>query len=166
MNWKPGRGGLVVDIATPLIVESMQTPANSQRVTSLHITSLATASMAPLVVPLGPHWGSIRPILPPMPTPIFEPTLQAAVRPPHPTKDPPDCPTDRCTHFLVVKNQAQLHRWLQSIVDALNRACQRVNAAPFAHPEPNRFFHMSVFNNRGGQPHRSIGDINENDLKQ
>ena len=37
-------------------------------------------------------------------------------------------------------------------------------ALGIANPEPERFFHVSIANNHGGNPFKSVGDISESDL--
>lgn len=58
----------------------------------------------------------------------------------------------RQTLFFSAKNQGELQTYLDSITDALKI------------PKVKRFFHVSVANNQGGNPFKSIGDINEGDI--
>lgn len=59
---------------------------------------------------------------------------------------------DRQTLFFSAKNQGELQTYLDSMTDALKI------------PKVKRFFHVSVANNQGGNPFKSIGDINEGDI--
>lgn len=165
-HWTPGSGGLVAEVPQPAIAQvplPPTCPPGTAAVRPLHLTALRRASMAPLEDVLGPnaqHWLSL---LPSLALPTFSPTVHEAVRPPHPTKDPADCTIPRRTGFLVPRDQATLHATLAAVVVALERASLKAGGPAFPHPEPERFFHLSVWNNRGGDAWRSIGDIHEGD---
>lgn len=121
--------------------------------------------MAPLVGVLDPT--VVLPTLPQLAVPTFRSAVHVATRGPHPVKDPPDCRRPRRTGFLVLtpRDQAACAATMRQVVDALDRASRAAGAGPFPHPEPDRFFHLSVWNNRGGDAMRSIGDIGPADLR-
>lgn len=112
--------------------------------------------MAPLLGHLTP---AVLDALPPFPLPVFAPGLFLAERPPHPDKDPPTEQRPRRTWFRRVASQDRCHAVLEAIVDELRAA----SGQPFPHPEADRFFHLSCWNNRGGEGRRSIGDIGPGD---
>tara|TARA_R100001509_G_scaffold102877_1_gene60495 strand:- start:232 stop:687 length:456 start_codon:yes stop_codon:yes gene_type:complete len=58
----------------------------------------------------------------------------------------------RQTLFFSAKNQGELQAYLDSMTEELKI------------PKVKRFFHVSVANNQGGNPFKSIGDINEEDI--
>ena len=60
----------------------------------------------------------------------------------------------RETYFMEVGNQEDFQDYADKLCDALS----------IANPEPDRFFHVSVANNHGGNPFKSVGDISESDL--
>tara|TARA_R110000824_G_scaffold119096_1_gene273007 strand:+ start:304 stop:1554 length:1251 start_codon:yes stop_codon:yes gene_type:complete len=60
----------------------------------------------------------------------------------------------RETYFMEIGNQEDFQDYADKLCDALG----------IANPEPNRYFHVSVANNHGGNPFKSVGDITESDL--
>jgi hypothetical protein len=170
-HWSPGAGGLVAlvpvsaldawgqgDAALDIVV-----PPDAALVRPLHLTALASLSMAPLIGRLDP--AVVMAQLPRLDLPAFEPAVYVARRGPHPTKDLPDVVRSRHTGFLAVDAAGQLHcrAVLQAVVAWIDHASQAVGGPAFPHPEPNRFFHLSVWNNRNGEGWRSIGDIQATD---
>ena len=161
-HWVPGAGGLLALVPPHRLAvgdRGVVLPTGATPVQPLHLTCLRSASMAPLVGLLDP--GELVDALPPMPMPELHPTVWVAHRPPHPTKDAVDCTLPRRTGFLAAtpSGQRRCQVVLEEVVHHIDRACRRAGAGPFPHPEPQRFFHISVWNNRGGDSHRSIGDI-------
>ena len=161
LDWTPGKGGLVAELPTDVALPDLEPPADpdARPVQRLHVTLLARASMAPLVPVLGPSWARLRPTLPAIGLPRFVGPLRRATRAPHPTKDLPAVTRDRITWFITVQNPQPLRSALAALVRALDAESQSRGGPAFPHPEPDRFFHVSLYNNRGGDPHRSIGDI-------
>ena len=95
----------------------------------------------------------------PAPPPIeLSSTLVLARRGPHPTKDPLGCTMDRRTWFLALFHQAQWHDWATRLVVAMN-ALMPPYGSSCLRAELGRYWHVSMFNNRGGASMRSIGDI-------
>lgn len=58
------------------------------------------------------------------------------------------------TAFIVIKNQEAWQDYIDDLANYLGI------------PTVQRFFHVSVSNNQGGNPYKSIGDINEGDVEQ
>ena len=63
-------------------------------------------------------------------------------------------PDGRITLAVPITNQSEFTQYV-------NTLCK---IAGINNPDPNRFFHISVANNQGGDPFKSIGDINVNDF--
>lgn len=168
LTWSPGHGGLLARVDPPW-VPGTRPPADPHATAispaDLHVTLLRGASMLALVDVLGPHWSAIAPTLPRPPRPRFAPTLHRATRGPHPTKDPPGETRTRSTWFLLIEDQGAWRETLSQIVTQLDSASRRRANLTFAHPEPDRLFHLSVYNDRGGDPARSIGDIGPADCR-
>ena len=61
----------------------------------------------------------------------------------------------RETYFAAVANQEDFQDYADMVCDALG----------IPNPEPDRFFHLSVANNHGGNSFKSVGDISESDLE-
>lgn len=167
LSWRPGIGGLVAHVPEALLPPLLhEAPApHACRVRPLHVTLLRTAGMAPLVPVLGPEAAALCARLPGVPASVLLPSLHRASRPPHPVKDPAGSTVPRTTWFVVPADPARLRRALADIVLALDAASRARGGPAFPHPEPRRFFHVSVFNNRGGDAWRSIGDIGPEDLR-
>lgn len=161
LEWTPGAGGLLalVPLAALPTIRHAELAPTAAPVQPLHVTLLASASMAPLVDVLGVDWATVRESLPPVPLPPLDGHLRCARRPPHPTKDPPGETRPRHTWFLTVSEPGPLRTAVAAVVRALDAASRARGGPPFPHPEPERFFHVSVFNDREGDPRRSIGDI-------
>lgn len=166
LSWRPGIGGLVADVPEGLVPPALREAPepDARRVRPLHVTLLRSASMAPLVPVLGPEATALCTRLPPVPVGVLLPSLHRASRPPHPVKDPVGTTLPRTTWFVVPADPAPLRGALAAIVFALDAASRARGGPDFPNPEPERFFHVSVFNNRGGDAWRSIGDIGPDDL--
>ena len=61
----------------------------------------------------------------------------------------------RKTLFLPILNQDEVR-------DYVNRICEELG---IENPEPDRFYHISLANNHGGDPFKSVGDINKEDVR-
>jgi len=159
-HWTPGAGGLLAMVPVDLVEDTLpqEVPVDGAPVRPLHLTCLRSVSMAPLLGVL-----DRLPALPAPPPPRFHPTVHVAVRPPHPVKDPADAPFRR-TGFLAVANQEEWAALVEHVVRQLDLASRAAGGPPFPHPERDRFFHLSVWNNRGGDAMRSIGDIQASDI--
>ncbi len=138
-----------------VLVNRQGIPEEARPIADPHVTLLRGVSMAPLLGTLGPQAAEVLAALPPLPDPRLGTRLHLATRPPHPTKDPPGTTHPLRTWFRTVENQAAFHDALEQVVLVLAQLAAR----PFPHPERHRFFHLSCFNNRGGDGMRSIGDI-------
>ncbi|MBO84973.1 MAG: hypothetical protein CL927_06415 [Deltaproteobacteria bacterium] len=170
-HWIPHSGGLLA-LVPDSILESVhqggvalpiRVPSGAAVVRPLHLTFLSSASMAPLAGMVDPQ--AVLPQLPAIERIAFEPIVHVAERGPHPEKDLPLVTKPRRTGFLAVEStaQAQCHAVLCTVVAVLDRASRSYGGPSFAHPEPDRFFHLSVWNNRNGDTRGSIGNIRSSD---
>ena len=66
---------------------------------------------------------------------------------------------DRKTWFQDVANQDELWAYVKDLSRLLDAAFRQVSGIGFTNSETNRYFHMSVANNRNGDPLKSIGSI-------
>lgn len=62
----------------------------------------------------------------------------------------------RETYFTVIENQEEFQDYANLVCSALG----------IKNPEPNRFFHLSIANNQGGDSFKSVGNIEAKDLKK
>jgi len=63
---------------------------------------------------------------------------------------------NRETYFTVIENQEEFQDYANLVCSALG----------IKNPEPNRFFHLSIANNQGGDSFKSVGNIEAKDLKR
>jgi hypothetical protein len=165
LDWTPGDGGLLALVSPQLVPTIMAEglPTDARAVQPLHLTLLRSVSMLPLVSVLGPVWGQVRASLAAIPAPRLAARVHMASRPPHPTRDPAGTTQDRHTWFVLPVDPEPLRAAVSEIVRALDAASRARGGPAFPHPEPGRLFHVSLFNDRGGDARRSIGDIHAGD---
>jgi hypothetical protein len=60
----------------------------------------------------------------------------------------------KTTFVVAVENQGELKRYVDAIYDEMG----------MDNPEPNRFFHVTIANNAGGNPFESIGNVDGSDF--
>ena len=164
LMWTPGKTGLCIEIpeAFPVSISRAPTDEAAVVIEPRHITLLRRASLVPIIDELTKAWNEHMLVVPPIPPLRLDTDLCLATRPPHPEKDPPDCVSDRKTWFVAVLDQTLWSLWLDLFVEQINQALG-LSDSPWPNPETERFFHVSIFNNRHGDPFRSVGDINLND---
>jgi len=63
---------------------------------------------------------------------------------------------DKVTYVLAVKNQEELKQFVDEIYKTMG----------LENPEPDRFFHITVANNAGGDSFKSIGNVTKEDLME
>ena len=162
LAWAPGQGGLLLPLsgAPPL-----RPPAEEAApVHELHLTLLRSADMAPLVEPLGPRSAALSAELP-LWIPVWvSPDLWPVARPPHPTRDPPgELRPVRSWVQRVLDPAPHLAR-RAALVARLDAASRALGGPAFAPADDGRALHLTRFNNRGGDPRRSVGDVGPADL--
>jgi hypothetical protein len=60
---------------------------------------------------------------------------------------------------LPVVNQDDFRAYVQQLTCILDGAFRRLRGSGIPNPDIGRYFHLSVANNRGGDPLKSIGSI-------
>ena len=165
LMWNPGQTGLCLHIPEefPITISAAPDDEAAAIVKPRHITLFRQASLKPILEPLGRAWSDGIINIPPIPPLRLAPNLYLAQRGPHPEKDPENCRIERKTWFVAVADQTLWSLWLDMFVAEMNEAMSGLKE-PWTNPEPDRFFHVSIFNNRDGDPFRSIGDISTSDL--
>ena len=63
-------------------------------------------------------------------------------------------PGGKTTYVVAVENQQELRDYVDAIYDEMG----------MDNPEPNRFFHVTIANNAGGNPFESIGNVDRSDF--
>jgi hypothetical protein len=92
-------------------------------------------------------WETVRPTLPLPPQAELEAAMNQAVD------------EDRMTWFLHIANQHDFQSYVQELTSILDDAFNRLIECGFTNHETGRYFHMSVANDQGGDPLKSIGSI-------
>lgn len=154
-----------MDVVAPLLKGAMLLPvekpeydksvfAGKQEITELpsneyHVTLIGIKTLKPQRKLLEKMWPEIAKNLPQAPVPQFDTKPRVARR-----------DSGKETWFLQVTNQSELKSYVENIENAI-----RVKVPEYQGNEA-RFFHLSIANNRGGNPFESIGDINESDVQE
>jgi len=68
---------------------------------------------------------------------------------------------DRLTWFLHLVNQEDFTDYVEQLTNILDVAFQKKSGIRFENPENARYFHMTIGNNQGGDPMKSIGSIRQ-----
>ena len=145
------KGAVILPVEKPIYDPSPF--ANNDEIKELpigkhHITLISVAALKPIRKLLEKQWGELIKNLPPTPIPKFDPTPREAKR-----------ENGKITWFLPIINQDEFKQYVQTIAAAIKQ-----NFPEWDNPDANRFFHLSMANNRGGIKEESIGDINQGDL--
>jgi len=61
----------------------------------------------------------------------------------------------KTTYVVAVENQDELRDYVDALYDSVG----------MDNPEPNRFFHITIANNAGGNPFESIGNVDKVDFE-
>jgi hypothetical protein len=160
--WSPG-AGLVLElgeIALPAAHPADVTvPEGFARVRGAHLTLLRRRSLAaivPFVAADGAARGASLAALPsPPPVALTGPLCRAEA----PEEDASLGPGPRVSLYLACTGQDALHAYLAAVVATLDARSRAAGGPAFPHPEPDRLFHVSVWNNRGGDPRHSVGGV-------
>lgn len=129
--------------------------AGQQDVTELssnryHVTLISIRTLKPVKKELRAFWPEILKNLPRAPVPQFDTRPRVARRD----------EGNKETWFLQVTNQDELRSYVQMIENAIR------TKIPSYEGNEDRFFHLSIANNRNGNPFESIGDINKSDVEE
>jgi hypothetical protein len=133
-------------------------------VRELHVTLFRSAEMAPLVGLLGEEWPALAAALPAWAPVGLEPGLWEVVRPPHPTRDPPWEGRPVRSWVQRLADPARHLGLRAALVAQLDEAARARGGPGFAPEGGGRALHVTRFNNRGGDPRRSVGDVGAADL--
>ncbi|MEO8497716.1 MAG: metallophosphoesterase [Planctomycetota bacterium] len=142
--WSPG-GGVVLDVHPAR--RDWQLPSDATPLPSFHVTLIGRKVFLEYMDAMVGVWEFVRRTLPLPPYPELDTRVKLA--------------TDehRKTWFLDIVNQddfSDYARQLTTILDAEFRHCMGIG---FPNAETDRYFHMSIANNQGGDPLKSIGAI-------
>lgn len=145
------KGALLLPVERPEYDKSAF--AGKQDITELssgkyHITLIGVRTLKPHRKEIENFWSEIVKNTPRPPVPQFDPKPRRATR------------DGKETWFLQVVNQSDLQSYVERIENVIREHVPEYEGLE------DRFFHISIANNRGGNPFESIGDINEDDVKE
>lgn len=143
-SWIPG-GGVVLEVHPP--VQNWQLPADATPLPSFHVTLIGRKVFLDQQDEMAKVWEEVRPTLPLPPHPELEADVHQATD------------EDRKTWFLHVVNQDNFRAYVRAVTSTLDDGFVKLAGSGFTNPETDRYFHMSVANNRGGDLLESIGSI-------
>jgi|TARA_B100000035_G_C20749320_1_gene443253 hypothetical protein len=137
-------------------VPTFDVPDGFDRIEQSHLTLIGGPALKQFKEELKPHVGGSWSTNETLCRPKFADDFSIATREEVPVdKGNPDLGVEtRKTLFLPVVNQDEVR-------DFVNKICEEVG---ITNPEPDRFFHVSLANNHGGNPWKSVGDICESDV--
>jgi len=142
--WVPD-GGVVLDVHSAS--QGCQLPSDATPLPSFHVTLLGRRVFLDQQEAMARVWESARPTLPVPPQAEFDAAIHEAVD------------ENRKTWFLHVVNQIAFRSYVRELTKILDGAFSRLRGTRFTNSETDRYFHMSIANNLGGDPMKSIGSI-------
>jgi hypothetical protein len=150
LSWQPG-GAIVAEVDAALVPD-VPLPIQATR-RGYHVTLLGRASLQPVAPVLGRVWLELLVNLREPPVPVLKPVLALATDPER----------QRRTWFLRVENPEVFALYVLELTECMDDAVRRINQTGFVNGEQDRFFHVSVANDQGGDPLLSIGGITRED---
>ena len=143
-TWLYG-GGVVVHVRPEL--QDWKLPGDAVKLLAFHITLLGRNVFAGREDAMAAVWDVVQPELP------LPPQSQLGARVNVQTQG------DRKTWFLDVVNQEDYRSYVEQLLEALNGELQASGEKGFDQLPADRYFHMTLANNCGGDPMKSIGSI-------
>ena len=129
------------------VMRDWQLPSDATQLHSFHVTLIGRKVFLEQQNAMAKVWEAVRPTLPLPPQAKWDASVNQAVD------------EDRNTWFLHIVNQDEFRSYVQELTSILAHAFTQLIGRDFTNPEADRYFHMSVANNRGGDPLGSIGSI-------
>jgi len=143
-TWLHG-GGVVVDVRPE--PADWKLPSDAVKLSAFHITLLGRKVFTGREDAMAAIWDVVQSALP------LPPQSQLGARVNVQTEG------DRKTWFLDVVNQEDYRSYVEQLLEKFNRELQARGEKGFEQLPADRYFHMTVANNCGGDPMKSIGSI-------
>lgn len=143
-SWTRG-GGIVVHANRE--PQDWQLPSEAVALPSFHITLIGRKVFLGQEDAMADAWESVRRLLPLPPGPELDKHVTLATD------------EERKTWFLHIINQDNFRDYVEQMTSILNDAFRQRSGSGFVNPDTDRYFHLSVANNQGGDPMKSIGSI-------
>jgi hypothetical protein len=151
LNWRSG-GGIVAlvseDTLPPYDLPPEATRIHVDGKPAFHVTLIARHVMAPYEKEMKTLWSGIAAAAREPPVAQLSPELNKAV----------DKEKKKTSWWVHVINADAYSEYLHGLVDLIRSHFQTVNYPPFINPEIGRTFHLTVANNKGGDPMCSVSD--------
>ena len=64
--------------------------------------------------------------------------------------------SNKVTYVMALSNQEEFKKFVDNVYKSLG----------LENPEPDRFYHITIANNEGGNPFKSIGDVTKKDFNK
>ncbi len=144
LSWVRG-GGVVVHVYPE--GQDWPLPADAVVLPSFHVTLIGRKAFLELEDAMADVWDSARTSLTELPQPELDTRVDLATD------------ADRKTWYLHVVNQDEFRACAQKLTRTLDQLLSERTGSRFPNPETDRYFHMTVANNQGGDPLKSIGSI-------
>jgi len=143
-SWVPG-GGIVLEVH--MARRDWQLPSDATPLPSFHVTLIGRKVFLENMDAMVGVWDSVRKTLPQPPYPDLDTTVNL------------ETDKNRKTWFLDIINQDAFRDYTRQLTGILNDEFRRCIGIGFPNPKTDRYFHMSIANNQGGDPFKSIGSI-------
>ena len=151
LHWRPG-AGIVASVPEDTLPEYML-PSEATRIQvdgkpAFHVTLIARRVMEPYQDAMKTLWPTIAGDAPEAPVAQLSPELKKAC----------DEKKGKTSWYVDVINANAYREYLRVLVDLIDRKLQNAGYPRFINPEMDRPFHLTVANDKGGDPKGSVSD--------
>jgi hypothetical protein len=149
LDWRPG-GGVVAHVPLEQ-VPSYDLPPEASKIQldgkpAFHVTLIAKDVMLPYAPTLASLWSSIADAMPEPPVAQLSPNLRAAVSE----------EKRRKSWFVDVLNADEYRQFVFELAGAIDSALRAADYPPFINGDADRYFHVTIANDQGGDPMKSL----------
>ena len=144
LSWMPG-GGIILEVQYAR--QDWLLPPDAVVLPGFHVTLIGRKALLEHKDLMETSWTLLRSTLPQP----CQPELDIRV---HQATD-----GERRTWFLNIVNQEEFRSYVGELTRHFDEFSRQLNGRRFTNFETDRYFHVSVANNRGGDPLQSIGSI-------
>lgn len=154
LDWRPG-GGVVAHVP-PEQVPSYDLPPEASKdqldgKPAFHVTLIAKDVMLPYAAALASLWSGIADSMPEPPVVQLSPRLRVAVSE----------EKQRKSWFVDVLNADEYRQFVSALAGAIDSALRAVDYPPFINRDAGRYFHVTIANDQGGDPMKSLSNPQE-----
>jgi hypothetical protein len=152
LNWRPD-GGIVAFVPEDTLPE-YYLPPEATRIQlngkpAFHVTLIAKRVMEPYKEEMKTLWPAITDAAPEPPVAQLSLELKKAF----------DEKKQKTSWYVDVINADSYSEYLRVLVDLIRSHFQTAGYGPFINPEMDRLFHLTVANDKGGNPMDSVSDL-------